>query len=481
MGNNDTALNIVVRLKDEASQKFGELKTKLEGVQKSMEPAISASNKFALGLAGAGVAAVGFGTMAVKAAMGAQVEMAAFETTMKTIPGVTKEATNAILERANAAIKLGFDDEEAANVMAKLYQRTGDVNQAMKLNQLAMDLARAKGVSLAQAGDMIGMVMSGAGKALKQYGIEIDETLGPMAALEQLQGKVGPQAEAFSSTLQGQMEALKQMGSSVMEAVGEKIIPILAKLLGALVPVIEKVNEWVGDIQNLTTWLREHETVLIIVAGAIAGMLVPAMISFGITLITSVIPALIATAVAMAPFLIGGAIVGGLVAGIVWIVKNWDMLSAKMKATWEGIKAGFREGVNYVIGLAESWANSWVNAANTIIRALNKIQFSIPDWVPGIGGKSFGVNIPLAQEVKLNRMEHGGIVSGARGTAVPIIAHGGEQIIPAGNVRNGGGGINVSLVLNYPTFKNEDEIEIVRKQVEDAFRDVVRVYKLQPV
>jgi hypothetical protein len=445
-----------------------------------MEPATNVSNKFALALGGAGIAAVGFGAMAVKAAMGAQVEMARFEATMKTIPGVTDEATKAILDRAQASTKLGFDDEESANVMAKLYQRTGDVNKAMELNALAMDLARSKGIELSAAGDAVGMVLSGNTKVLKQLGIEIDDTLTPMEMLAQAQEKLNGQAEGYSQTLQGQMDVLKIAGANLMETLGEKLIPLLVKFVQGLVPVIEKINEWVTTTEGIVKWLKEHETILIIVAGAIVGLLMPALISFAITITTVVIPAFIAMAIAAAPWLIGGAIIGAIVAGVVWIIKNWDMLAPKLKAVWEAIKGAFKDGVNFVIGLAEAWANSYVKAANIIIGALNKIQVSIPDWVPEIGGKSFGINIAKVPEVSLPRFEQGGFVPGARGTAVPIIAHGGEMVIPAGNARGASGGMSFVFQMNYPQFKSTEDVNVVRQQIESAMRDVVRVYKLQP-
>lgn len=84
------------------------------------------------------------------------------------------------------------------------------------------------------------------------------------------------------------------------------------------------------------------------------------------------------------------------------------------------------------------------------------------------------------KSVSLPRLEQGGIVPGARGTAVPIIAHGGEEIIPA---RNAGGadGMMIEIVMNYPSFKNQEDTDVVRKQIESALRDVARVYKLQPL
>ena len=38
--------------------------------------------------------------------------------------------------------------------------------------------------------------------------------------------------------------------------------------------------------------------------------------------------------------------------------------------------------------------NSIIRVLNTLIDGLNLISFDAPDWVPIIGGKSFGINIP---------------------------------------------------------------------------------------
>ena len=72
---NDQNLNIIVRLKDEASKQLEGLRGKFENLQKNMVPATNASKAFAIGLGCAATAAAGFGALAIKAAMGAQTEM----------------------------------------------------------------------------------------------------------------------------------------------------------------------------------------------------------------------------------------------------------------------------------------------------------------------------------------------------------------------------------------------------------------------
>ena len=181
-------LSILVRIKDEATAAMG----KISG---SLGNAEGASKAFALGLAGAVTVAAGFGIIAVKAAADAQAEMAKVDQIVKQMGGNFEETKGKIEAAAAATVKLGFDDEAAAVSIARLYQKTNDYNQALQLNAIAMDLARAKNLGLEQASQLVSMAYSGNAKLLKQYGIEIDENKKPMEALVELQNKLKGRAE----------------------------------------------------------------------------------------------------------------------------------------------------------------------------------------------------------------------------------------------------------------------------------------------
>lgn len=56
------------------------------------------------------------------------------------------------------------------------------------------------------------------------------------------------------------------------------------------------------------------------------------------------------------------------------------------KTCINGLIGGFEGGINFLIG-------GVVDAINWIIRQFNKISFTIPDWVPEIGGKKVGVDL----------------------------------------------------------------------------------------
>lgn len=61
--------------------------------------------------------------------------------------------------------------------------------------------------------------------------------------------------------------------------------------------------------------------------------------------------------------------------------------------------------LNRLIASFESFANYFVRGINNIIAGINKISFSVPNWVPGIGGKSVGFNIASVPMVSLGRIK----------------------------------------------------------------------------
>jgi len=345
-------VSIIVRVKDEASSQIEKLNASMGSFySKGLEPATTASKALAVGLLGVGTAAVAFGGMAAKAAMDAQVQMASFDATLKTMGATAISHRDAILESAAAVTKLGFDDEDAAVSIAQLYQRTGDLTKATQYNSLAMDLARAKHMELSEASKMVGMVLSGNGKVLKQYGIEINDNLKPAEALGELQKKLAGQAEAYASTMAGQIDVFKNSWSNFLETVGDKLLPTLTKIL-------EKVNDfvqntlpkWIDTTRDVVQWLDKHRIVIALVAGAIIGGLVPALYAWATAMIP-VIAAFAASAVALAPFLVGGAIVGGLIYGIVMLITHWDMVKQKVIDVWNSIPNNIKTAIEIVLAV----------------------------------------------------------------------------------------------------------------------------------
>jgi len=86
------------------------------------------------------------------------------------------------------------------------------------------------------------------------------------------------------------------------------------------------------------------------------------------------------------------------------------VFTADWKKAWEGIKEIFRGIWNTIVGGLEAAVNLIIKGINWLIDQLNKIHFEIPDWVPGIGGKSFGINISHVNELKIPRLAQGAVI-----------------------------------------------------------------------
>ena len=117
------------------------------------------------------------------------------------------------------------------------------------------------------------------------------------------------------------------------------------------------------------------------------------------------------------------------------IKTTWDNLWNGMKTTvsnvFTGIWNAIKGVINSILGGIEGMANGVINGINFLIGALNKINFNIPDWVPVLGGKSFGFNITPLSNVTIPKLAEGGIVDHA--TVAMIGEAGKEAVVPLEN------------------------------------------------
>lgn len=96
------------------------------------------------------------------------------------------------------------------------------------------------------------------------------------------------------------------------------------------------------------------------------------------------------------------------------VKENWEKLWSGMKTfvvdCFTGIWNGIKGTINTILSGVESMANGVINAINGMINALNSISFDIPDWVPEIGGNSFGLHIPTIHNISIPKLAEGGFV-----------------------------------------------------------------------
>ena len=161
----------------------------------------------------------------------------------------------------------------------------------------------------------------------------------------------------------------------------------------------------------------------------------------------------------------------------------WDGIKDWFGKLWEGIKNVVKAPINWIIG-----------GINSVIDGLNSLSIKVPDWVPFVGGQTWGVNIP-----KIPKLARGGIVD----SGTPFIAGeaGAEAVIPLENnnqwiykfahafadglstfydgdnftqtPNKGAGGkiVNINLYLDNVNVKNDDDIEDVANKVSERIAE----------
>lgn len=144
------------------------------------------------------------------------------------------------------------------------------------------------------------------------------------------------------------------------------------------------------------------------------------------------------------------------------IAGKWDELKAKCSEIWTNIKTDFDNIITWVQTIfTTGWSNAWngiknifktifdslvniakkplnlvitmvngvINGINKMISALNNLNIDVPDWVPGIGGESFGFNFSTIPSIPA--LAKGGIVDSP--TLAMVGEAGKEAVMPLEN------------------------------------------------
>ncbi len=88
----------------------------------------------------------------------------------------------------------------------------------------------------------------------------------------------------------------------------------------------------------------------------------------------------------------------------------WDALRENTVAVWQGIKDAIKDAINGIISAVNGMIQAVCNGINAVVDALNGISFDVPDWVPLLGGKHFGIDLPHLQAPQIPMLANGGVI-----------------------------------------------------------------------
>lgn len=305
-----------------------------------------------------------------------------------------------------------------------------------------------------------------------------------------ISGSIATLKAAISNLAAGMGDAnadIDQLTENMIEAfqnVADNVIPILeniwdhlpggAKFALIAMGAVAAISPVAGAISNI--------------AGAVSGLMkiLPALASPVGLVVAAIVAAIVAIAIwgdeiqaalqKLDDWLQGvfardwtelfGPVLGEQLNGFFASVKNiWDSIkqvfdgvidfirgvfTGDWQRAWEGVKEIFRGTFNAFASLAKvplnsviALLNGAINGINMMIDALNSISFKIPDWVPLLGGKSFGLH--LARVGSIPYLAKGGILS--QGSAV--VGEAGPELLTL----TGGRAVVQPLSGNGPSLK----------------------------
>ena len=166
-----------------------------------------------------------------------------------------------------------------------------------------------------------------------------------------------------------------------------------------------------------------------------------------------------------------------------------NVFSGNWSAAWQNIVNIFGNLFGMIVNLAKAPINGVISAINWVLSKINSISVTIPDWVPGVGGKTLGFNIPT-----IPQLAEGGV---ATSPTLAEIGEGGEPeaVMPLSKLaamldeytkkpkptggadgQEGGDGETIvfSPVLNFYGKADREEVE---EATRISFEEFKRLYK----
>lgn len=261
---------------------------------------------------------------------------------------------------------------------------------------------------------------------------------------------------------------------------------VVAKIWTHLQPFVTKLAETFGkgidrlmaSFQRLGKVLSPVLDFIMYTVGAIAAVLIggPLAIAIGhlvlgFTIAVAAIEGILTGLVVAITGIIDG--ISQILSGIIDFITG--VFTGNWALAWSGVVEIFSGIVTGITAIFDGVIEGVRATINSLISSINGISFDIPDWVPGVGGKSFGpLNIPMLYSGTDN-WSGGPAMVHDRGAEI-INLPSGSQVIPhAQSLRsaydqgkrsgNGGGG-GLQLTIQNLNVRNDGKsVEELAKEI----------------
>lgn len=201
------------------------------------------------------------------------------------------------------------------------------------------------------------------------------------------------------------------------------VLPVLVEILNALTPILNMVISLLQPILNLIISLVEPILNLIMAA-------IQPLIEIFATLISTILEPIMPILSAVANVIT--SVLGAAIQAIQPIIQSLTsvfqglidfitgVFSGNWSQAWNGIVQVFGGLWDSLVGIVKAPINAVIGLINKAIGALNSISVTIPDWVPIVGGNTFGIDIPTIPMLASGGFTDGVSIAGEAGMEAVI-------------------------------------------------------------
>ena len=238
-GNRTLKLSILADV-DDLKKKLGEAD---KAVESNSSKIADFGKKAAAAFAVAAAAAVAYGTKlaidGVKAAIEDEQAQLRLAAALKSATGATDAQIKATEDYIlKTSLATGVADDQLRPAFQRLAVSTKDVNEAQRLLNLSLDIAKGRGLELETVANALGRAQDGNTTALGRLGLGLSKselaTLSFTEVQQKLSDLYGGAASKNAETFQGKIDRLKVGFDEAKESLGYALLPFVERFIGFL-------------------------------------------------------------------------------------------------------------------------------------------------------------------------------------------------------------------------------------------------------
>ncbi len=269
---------------------FDELKRGVKGATNEVEGFGDKVAKFGkaagAAFAVAGAAALAYGAVLLKqgveSAIADEAAQAKLATTLQNVTNATDAQIKAVEDQIlKTSLLTGKTDDELRPSFERFVRATKDSEQALKLQQVALDVSAGSGKSLEAVTNAMAKAAEGNTGALSKLGVGLTaaqlKTMDLDAITKSLAATFGGQAAQQADTFQGKMARLKVAFDEGKETIGsfvlDAITPMIDTVVNKVIPAISTFINSIGGTDGLKgTFENVIELIVSIFAPILEGL-----------------------------------------------------------------------------------------------------------------------------------------------------------------------------------------------------------------